>query len=185
MFWLSCQPKLVAQRISSDVPNGLVPLNQRPPSAVPQRSAVGCLGRESVVATVHARCVGPWDPFGCLLGSVNSIIRCLRESSRLRLLIWNPGLSSLPLYISRRSFVLPRTHRPGAAQLTWTAPGSVVRQSARGGERPYSPDFHPSKGPRPRRCAPRTRRCGAPDEAPAESTAEARAAAWARSDGAS
>ena len=62
MSWLSCQPKLVAQRISSDVPNGLVPLNQRPPSAVPQRSAVGCLGRESVVATVHARCVGPWDP---------------------------------------------------------------------------------------------------------------------------
>ena len=62
MSWLSCQPKLVAQRISSDVPNGLVPLTQRPPSAVPQRSAVGCLGRESVVATDHARCVGPWDP---------------------------------------------------------------------------------------------------------------------------
>ena len=83
MSWLSCQPKLVAQRISSDVPNGLVPLTQRPPSAVPQRSAVGCLGRESVVATVHARCVGPWDPFGCLLGSVNS-----SASNRSCLLRW-------------------------------------------------------------------------------------------------
>ena len=37
-------------------------MNQRPRLCRASTSAVGCLGRMSVVTTVHARCVWLWDP---------------------------------------------------------------------------------------------------------------------------
>ena len=68
-------------------------MNQRHRLRRASTSAVGCLGRMSVVTTVHARCVCLWDPLLVCVGSVNAICRRVRDSSRLRLTFRNQALS--------------------------------------------------------------------------------------------